>query len=613
MNLSEQSAREYFQSRVSTWVVLFTVLFIILTVRMWHLQVFNGERWRTFSEANRIEIKNIPAIRGKIMDRNGHVLADTRPSFDLHIDLEKTEDLHQTLDNLSILFAWSETQLNDLKTKLDNAPESEHTYAIYRDMSFNDLSLFTSRQYYYPSLTIISSPYRIYPEGYLASHALGYLGEINAKQWSQLSTNDARRYRRGDFLGVSGVERAYEDILRGEDGSIPVIADAYGREQGIESASDLLPAFRAQDPVPGEDVYTTIDYEVHKTVAEAFGDRAGSFVMIKVDTGEILAIMSFPSFLPEEFSRGVSRSYWKTIREDERNPMYNRALRGLYPPASTFKMISGMAALEEKVIDPNEKVHCPGYYRIGREIKRCWHRGGHGWVDFEEAMQKSCDVYFYEVGNRLGIDRIAKYAQKFGLGSSLGVDFGREVKGLVPTSEWKKKRFGRPWVGGETLSVVIGQGYLQTTPLQMAVSVASLVNGGNVLRPYILKSNSPSMALKYGDVISTHAFLEKNIEHVIEGMRKVVNEPGGTAYYTARSQRIAIAGKTGTAQVVSLSAKTYIPDHAWFIAFAPIEEPEIALAVIVEHGGHGGAAAAPIAKKAIETYFRDKDIDELAP
>ncbi len=605
--LLDSSAQVDFRTRFVTIAILALILFGLLFCRLWYLQIFNGRKWRQFSDANRIEIRRIPAMRGRILDRNGKVIADSRASFDLIITPAEVEgSLEQTVDRLGQLLVWNDADRTAVIDKIRTAHPHDPVI-VKRDMSRDQLALVMVRQYSLPGAEIIDSPARSYPYGTHGSHLLGYLSEVGKQDLRNLQRDEESTYRVGDIWGISGVERAFEAILKGDFGSQPVIEDAKGRPVTQEWSRDVLPVFAPKEPVPGNDLVLSIDVDVQEAAEESFTHPVGAVVALDPRNGDILALVSRPEYSPQHFARGVSSVYWNELTTDPKNPLYDRALRGLYPPGSTFKMITATAALEEKVTDPSEKIFCPGFYQLGRETKRCWRKDGHGWVDLHKALVQSCDVYFYEMGRRLGISRIAKHARSFGLGSGTGIGINREEKGLVPSEEWKRKVYNQPWVGGETLSVAIGQGALQITPIQMAVALAALSNGGRVLKPRIVlrsQNMEDKVVQAFPEIEQSRFSLQaESWRAILDALGGVVNEPGGTGFGSARSTRVKIGGKTGTAQVVGREFEKLVEDHAWFIAFAPVDDPKIVVSVIVENGGHGGSTAAPIAKKIIETYL----------
>lgn len=607
LNLSSGSSQEEYRNRFVAIGVLMGVIFALLVGRAWYLQVFNGRKWRQFAEANRLEVRQLPAKRGRILDRNGKIIADSRPSFDLTLTRSQVKkSVDDTLADLVELLGWEEIDRKEVRKRVKSGNPHDPV-VVKRDMSRDELALILARQYAYPGVGVIDSPARSYPYGQHGSHLLGYLGEVSRKNLKKLRESGDRSYRLGDVWGISGVEKEFEPLLRGEDGGSPLVVDAWGRKVGFEFSGVLLPQFQARDPQPGTDLVLAIDADVQEAAEKAFTHEVGAIVAMDPKTGDILALVSRPEYAPDRFARGVSKTYWRELMRDPNKPIYDRALRGRYPPGSTFKLITGIAALEEKVATVGEKVYCPGHYRLGRETKRCWKRGGHGWVDFHKAIQQSCDVYFYEMGHRLGVDRIAKYARMFGMGEVTGIGINREARGLVPTEAWKQRVYHQPWVGGETLSVAIGQGALQVTPIQLSVAFAALLNGGQVLKPRIaLESREPEgeVVTSYPTEIREQFSLEPAFRQaMLNGLSAVVNEVGGTAYWSGRSKKVNIGGKTGTAQVVGLKSGLDIADHAWFVGYAPVEDPKIVVTVIVEHGGHGGSTSAPIVRKIIETYL----------
>lgn len=388
------------------------------------------------------------------------------------------------------------------------------------------------------------------------------------------------------------MEAVFDDSLRGAPGERIIEVNALGRE---------LRMIQERPPVKGTDIHLSIDMNIQKAVEDAFGDRAGALVAIEPDSGQILALESLPSFDPSVFSRGISYKEWKALMDDKKKPMLNRAVQSQYPPGSTFKIITAIAALEEGVIETDKKINCAGGINYGKWHFGCWKKGGHGPVDFHRGIVESCDTYFYEVGKRLGIDRIHKYAIELGLGKETGLNLlVKEKSGLIPSTEWKKAKTNLPWYLGETFNAAIGQGYVAVTPIQMAAMMATVANGGDIYKLSLVQGAKKQV----GKV----AIKPETINMIKDALSGVVNEPGGTAS-GSRSQLTIMGGKTGTAQVVGKLKGTssgQFGDHAWFVAFAPVDNPVIALSVFVEHGGHGASAAAPIAKKAVEAYITSR-------
>jgi len=598
-------------------VVVFS--FLVLTARLWYLQILNGEKWLRFSESNRIEAKRIPAIRGRILDRDGKVIADSKPSFDLKVVPGQLKpSIEEGIYAVQKLLNWSDkdTELVIKKLKVQNKHDP---YTIKRDISRDEMAIILGHQIHLTGVKIDVIPSRKYLYGSLGSHLIGYLGEIGKKDLQIMKEKeqsaDSEEYGLGEFWGLSGIEKKFEKELKGTDGIEPVIEDVWGRQIRVDSVGGLLPSFQARPDKEGLDLVLAMDLDLQIIAEKMLEGKRGSVIAMDPRSGEILAMTSSPTYEPEKFVRGVDSSYWRKVLFDPEKPLYNRSIQGVYPPASTFKAIMVAAIMEEGIAKPSQQVYCPGFYRVGREVKKCWKHDGHGYVDMKRAMQVSCDTYFYEMSRKLGVDKIAQYAREFGLGEKTGLALSPgEEKGLIPTQEWKKKVYKQPWVEGETLSVAIGQGAVSTTPIQMAVAYSAIANGGRLVEPY------PALRTQTyeGQVIETFTGAEKrkmdirkeSLDRVVEGLSAVVNEPGGTAYWTVRSKLTKIAGKTGTAQVVGRRSTVRIKNHAWFIGYAPEEDPEILVTVVVEEGEHGSSAAGPIAKAIIEQYITEKNIAE---
>jgi penicillin-binding protein 2 len=436
----------------------------------------------------------------------------------------------------------------------------------------------------------------------MAAHVLGYLGEINQKQLKILKEQG---YVIGDEIGQYGLERRWEELLRGQSGGQQVEVDALGRRvRVLHEVTD----------VPGYTVHLTLDRQLQETAYEALKGKQGTIVALDVRNGAILVLASTPAFDPNAFARGIKAEEWSGLIKDQLRPLSNRAIQGQYPPGSTFKIIMSIAGLEEGVIQPESSIQDPGFYTFGNRSFRDWKKGGHGTVNLHKAIVESCDTYFYQLGPKLGVDRIAKWARAFGLGEKTGVVLDDEKSGTIPDTEWKRKRFRQPWFPGETVSVAIGQGYVTVTPLQLANMMAAVANGGKLYRPYLVnkvESVDGATVREYGpELIRTIELKPDTLKRVHEALADVVNGAGGTGG-AARSQLLTIAGKTGTAQVVEMKGGyvkteqlTYFNrDHAWFVSYAPVDNPQIAIAVLVEHGGHGGDAAAPMAKKVFEKFI----------
>jgi penicillin-binding protein 2 len=566
-------------------------IFFGLAVRLWYLQIAKASYFKELSENNRTRVLSIPPSRGIIFDRQGTMLVNSRTSFNLYVIPDDVQNWDILKEQLCKLLDMEPEQVEQRLAQKKESPI--HPIPIKLDLTPDELGQLETFKYLMPGLYIEVSPQRNYPLGPVAPHVIGYLGEITQKQ---LKSGQYPANKMGDMIGQWGLEKEWQDVLGGKKGGRILEVDATGQEVQMLSV---------QDPVAGNNLETTLDWNLQKAAQEAFTGKKGAVVVLKPDTGEVLAMYSSPAFDPSSFTRKLSAKEWNALFTNPDKPFQNRAIQGQYPPGSTYKMITAIAGLEEKIITPETTYYCNGALPFGNRVFHCWRKGGHGKVDLHKAIVQSCDVYFYNVGNRLGVDRLARYAQLFGLGQPTGINLYGEKGGLIPTSAWKLKRYKTPWQPGETLSLSIGQGYNTTTPLQMAVATAAVANGGTVYKPYLVKRvrAASGNVLKdfFPQKIDQVPSKAEYFEWVRQAMAGVVNEPGGTGA-AARLNGIIAAGKTGTAQVVSLGKKGG-RDHAWFVAFAPLEKPQLAIAIVVEHGGHGGDAAAPIARKIFEAYF----------
>ncbi|MDI6801722.1 MAG: penicillin-binding protein 2 [Thermodesulfovibrionales bacterium] len=565
---------------------LIIAISIIFCFRLWQLQILDGDKYKALSEDNRLHIVKTPAPRGIIFDRNNVPLVKNVPFFSVSITPENLTDID--MDSLSSLLGLPKRELEEKLNKNDNSPFVP--LKLKQGLSFQEVARIEARHSDFPGLFVETDVGREYPYGKVGAHLVGYLGKITP---AQFNNPILRHFPPDALIGQWGVEALYDDHLRGTAGEKIIEVDAMGRE---------LRMLQERQPVRGKDINLSIDINIQKAVEEAFGNKAGALVAIKPDSGEILALESLPSFDPNFFSRGINYEYWKLLTEDKKKPMLNRAVQSQYPPGSTFKIITAIAALEEGVIDLHAKVNCTGGISHGKWTFGCWKKGGHGDIELRRAIIESCDVYFYELGKRLGIDKIHKYATAFGMGRETGIQLMplKERKGLIPDAEWKKEKKNLPWYLGDTFISAIGQGYVSVTPIQSAIMMAAVANGGHIYQPTFIKGgNAPS---------ETITLKPETISIIRDALKGVVNEANGTAY-GSRSSITTLGGKTGTAQVVGKSGLRgeRFMDHAWFVAFAPVDKTDIALSVFVEHGGHGSSAAAPIAKKAIEAYMKSQE------
>jgi penicillin-binding protein 2 len=577
--------------------------FVVLLARAWQLQVIEGARFLQLSEQNRLRDRPMKSLRGRIFDRHGRILADNRPAYALLAmpdDLPDADALRASLQQLDI--AIEPATLDSLGMKVSLQP-----IAIQQDVRRDQVAYFAEHWMDFPGLYLDVEPLRSYPYKSLAAHLLGYLGQISD---SQLEQNGYRGYLPGTMVGQSGLERAYESHLRGTPGIQRVEVDTYGRETR---------QLAAKPPQPGTDLVTTLDFDLQRIAEELLDTEGytGSIVVLDPRNGQILAMASRPAFDPNIFASRLSDAAWNALATHPKHPLHNRAIQGQYPPGSVFKMITAIAALEEGVATEHTTVCCTGHYAYGRRLYRDWKPTGHGCITLYEALAQSCDVYFYHMGQELGIDRLARYAKAFGFGQLTGFAPQSESRGLVPSSPWKRRTRGEPWYGGETLSVAIGQGYISVTPLQVANFIAALANGHTLYRPYaVLRQQSPAgtvLDVFKPKIIRQLDFQPQHIKALVKGMWGVVNDPRGTGR-RARHPDIDIAGKTGTAQVVRLGkergakGQERLPehqrDHAWFTAFAPVDDPRIVVVVMIEHAGKGGSQFAEFAKTLIESYLQ---------
>ncbi len=603
---------------IASLVILF--FFVIVFGRLTYLQLMKGGEYAEFSDSYTLKEIPIRAPRGNIYDRRGNLLASTRPSFNLFLTLKKVSNLNLLLEQIAPFLNSSVSELqeriaasrsfsrfspvplaNDLSREMVSQIQMKKNL-LQEDPQAND----------WDALEILIEPERHYLEGEAFGHVLGYLREISDEKLKQFQKEFPGRYAVGDWIGAQGIERRYDLELRGKDGKNEVIVDALGRE--VKSKSFALEKSLLQNsPEAGSNLHLTIDKDLQKTAYQALNNKEGAVVVMNVQSGEVLALVSQPSYDPEKLLGNQNKSYWAFLNTDERKSLLNRTIQAAYPPGSTFKIMTGLSILAESLIRPEDKISCPGYYEFGGRKFGCWLSKGHGPVDFYRSLVQSCDVYFYKMGERLGIDRLASYAKLFGLGSPTGIELDFEKSGLVPDSVWKMKTKKEEWNPGETLSVSIGQGYNLVTPLQNALMMARVANDGLAITPTLIQAiESPEGVKKKPERMIVQKIDIALDHHGWAALKKalwgVVQDGGGTAH-KIRLPGLSIAGKTGTAQVVNYDTfgrkarSKKMEDHAWFVAYAPADKPEIAVSVIVEHGGHGGAAAAPVAQAVIKKYF----------
>ena len=568
----------------------------LLGLRLWHLQIREGPYYRDLSENNRTRSVILEPARGLIYDRNGVLLANNVPSFTLYVSLEDVKDRAALIDRLTSLIGLDPDLV---KKKLAVGGSKQLPRKIKDRLTLREATLIESHRLELPGVMIQVESQRNYPMGVTASHVMGYVGEVSAEQ---LERPEFAELHQGSIVGQYGVEKFFDQIVRGQAGQKNVEVDALGHEKRTVTVDQ---------PRAGDDLYLTIDARLQKVAEELLGEEAGAIVALDPTNGDVLAMASRPAFDPNVLSRELTSKQWADIVQDEGRPLNNRASQGQYPPGSTFKVLMAAAALESNTMSPSSTVFCSGGYQFGRRVYRDWKAGGHGYVDLRDALIHSCDVYFYTVGQRMGIDTMAMYARMFGLGEETGIELPSERVGIVPSTEWKQRVKREQWLPGETISAAIGQGFVTVTPLQMASAIGTVANNGVLYRPRLVRAIMDRTTGHQQELpaVPKHRLDLKpqTFKLIRDALAGVVTE--GTAT-RAKSSIVTIAGKTGTAQTASLRTgpEKDIPkkfrDHAWFVAFAPVENPNIAVTVLAEHMGHGGSAAAPLAKEVIETFAK---------
>jgi penicillin-binding protein 2 len=575
------------QARLGVLQSLAVGLMTLLGIQFWNLQVVRGKTFRTLAENNRSRSVALAAPRGPLLDRDGRVLVENRPSFNVLLTPEHADDLDTEVSRLARALEIGEAQIRERVARRTVF----RPVVVKSDVSLSDVAALEARHLELPAVSVDVVPLRSYPLAAAAAHALGRVGEISERQ---LQLPEYEGLGPGALVGQAGLESQYNRRLMGTDGFRRVIVNS----RGLEVAEA-----ERQSPVDGPPLTLTLDSRLQAAMDKAFAGRAGSAVALDPRTGEILAMTSTPAYDPNEFTTGIEPALWARLTSDAATPLVNRVIQGQYSPGSTFKLVIATAALEEGVISPSTTVYCPGYLSVYNTVFRCHKAAGHGVMDVHKALTLSCNVFFYQTGIRLEIGRIAAWAKRLGLGAPTGVDLPHELGGLVPSPEWKMRLFKTPWYGGETVSVAIGQGQVGATPLQMARLAAAFANGGKLVRPHLVRwADGEAAAMAPAEIGIKPATLEV----IKSGMKAVVEEGTG---WRARLPGIAVAGKTGSAQVVAKSRLEKTPTavamlpHGWFLAFAPADAPRIALAVLVEHGRSGGEGAAPVAHDILAAFF----------
>ncbi len=600
------------KKRVEFTIIIMVTFIAILVVRLWYLQINQSDLYHEKALNNRVRKLQISAPRGNILDRYNRIIISNRPLFNVLWIRDDAEDPDLVLKKMSHIL---KEDISDILGRIRS--EGNHPNYIpirlKEDVTWETVAFIENHTLELPGIRIEAVPSRKYNYGNMASHIIGYLAQISKKE---LKKQKRAEYSGGDQIGKMGLEKIYEKELRGEKGERIFEVNVHGLEQQ---------QLKLVKPLPGHDIQLTIDIDMQQKAEEAMKGRSGAVIAMDVNTGELLTLSTSPQLNLEQFIGGISQKNWDNMIKDPLNPLLDKTIQGQYPPGSTYKVITALAGLMEGVIKPDTNIPCYGSFKLHGRRYGCWKKWGHGkHVDIHKALAESCDVYFYHIGQEVGVDKLAIYAKSFGLGERTGIILENEKRGLVPTKDWKHRVKNEAWQQGETVSVSIGQGFNLTTPLQICIMTATLANNGRRYKPQLLKT------IKDQDGTTIKSFMPeekgtafgttKEFAIIRDGLYAAVNEPHGTgAKAQLDNKKIKIAGKTGTAQVIHLEKyKGYkieeVPrkyrDHAWFTCYAPADKPEIAVTVLVEHGGHGGSAAGPVAKAVLEEYFKKKKVEK---
>ena len=585
--------------RIDAARIIVGAVFALLATGYWYIQIVRGDHYYALSENNRIRSVRIPAPRGYVLDRRGSILVDNEPGYTLHLYRREAKDLAASVTLASRVLKLPDEQVRSRLGRGMREPEFV-PIAIAENLGIEEVASIEARAPEHPEFAITVSQRRLYTHGPSAAHALGYLSEASPEQVKA----GENAYRLGDWMGQKGIEGSYERLLAGVDGERRVIVDSHGREIAEEKRVEAR---------PGENVFLTLDLELQKIAERYFADKVGSAVALDPRTGEILALVSSPSYDPNWFTRRVSAQEWAGLLADPHKPLQNRTIQNAFSPGSVFKIFLAYGALAKGLVDPEQRIFCPGHATFYGRTFHCHVKQGHGWVNLRDAIKVSCDVYFFNLGRRLGIDGIAEIARSFGFGEPTGVDLPFEKSGLVPSEEWALNKRHARWYPSETISVAIGQGPVLVTALQIGRAVSALVRGGQLPTPHLfLASQDPKTGarLRYQAELKAGLPLDPSKLAIVKsGMWAVVNEAGGTAY-GSRVPGLETGGKTGTTQVIGRDTviragadRKRFADHAWFAGFAPLDDPQMVVVVFVENGGHGSSAAAPLAKQLFAQRF----------
>jgi penicillin-binding protein 2 len=613
---NEEELIKLHRDRAQAIVNFILFAFVLIISRLVYLQIYRGEELHEFSIENRLRREIVRAPRGMIYSRDNQLLVDNIPRFDATLTRQFLTKKNDTLAKLSDILQLPVNTIE--KTIKKHSDQAEYRpIIIEKNISLEEVAKIEVNNSDLPGISVDTFISREYRDKDTGAHALGYISEITQTQIPRYNKRDNQEYRLGDFIGQFGLEQQADNILRGVDGYEFVEVDAMGRKKRYISEDNIFKGIENQASVPGKNIRLTIDRDLQLIAKEALDGKVGGLVAIEVDTGEVLSMISTPSFDPSQFSKGISSDYWSSLVNNEDNPLRDRTIQEHYSPGSTYKPFTAIAALEENIIDPNTEIRCHGTLTFGRRVYHSWKKIGSYKVNVADALRESCNIFFYTIGTKIDIDVLANYSKMFGLGTKTGIDLPREVSGLIATKDWKLKTTGEPWQQGETLSCSIGQSYTLSSITQLALAYGAIANEGKLYRPKIIKeiydNQGQVVHTAKPDLVREIKLKPSTWKAVKEGLYKVANDPRGTAWWR-KGVGNQMAGKTGTSQVVKASAdKVYdkcelMPvqnrHHGLFVAFAPFDKPKIVAAAIVEHGCSGSGSAAPVVEKVISAYMK---------
>lgn len=627
--LGQNEQLQAYQDRFRYLYAILIAMGCVLFLRLWYLQILKGEEFKQFAEENRLKKIKIEAPRGMVFDRNRQILLDNHPTFNVTITPQyfraaSLEQRDSTIQKLSKITHTPPKVILETLAKARRQP-SFQPVVVKKNLTMDEVSLIEMEKLTLIGVEVSTGIRRTNVNGLIGSHLLGYIAEIDADELPKVNRNVSERpYQQGDSLGKSGLEMQWENVLRGIDGVEYIEVDAFGRKKLLSertSGGQVVGEIPPKPAIPGKNIVLTIDEDLQKAAAEAFikDNRTGAVVALDPNNGEVLAMLSWPSFDSTEFSVGIRPEYWKSLTSNEDKPLRDKTIIDHYSPGSTFKIVSALAGLEEGLINENTIVNAPSF-KFGGKVWHDWKKEGHGPTDVVKSLYRSVDVYYYKLATRMEIDVLARYARDLGLGQRTGIALPGEIPGIVPDTDWKRRNYKTEWYPGETLSVIIGQGALTTTPIQLANMIAGIANGGTIYKPRLLKfiegQDGAILEKTEPEVIHQARWSEKNLNLVRKGIEDVIMHDNGTAH-AQFVPGIEAAGKTGTAQVIRFTTDTVFKDcnrlerkyrhHGLFVAYAPIKDPKIAVAVVAEHSCGGSTAAAPIAMAMIKKYLAKID------